>query len=76
MKRWQRSQRRQFATIAAIATIAPIANKMAERKPYSLFIGIIFTLLLLLFLYSVADVLLLFFIAILFAVYLALLFDP
>ena len=48
---------------------------MAERKPYSLFIGIIFTLLLLLFLYSVADVLLLFFIAILFGVYLAALTD-
>ena len=48
---------------------------MADRKPYSLFIAIIFTLLLLLFMYSVADVLLLFFIAILFGVYLAALTD-
>jgi len=55
--------------------IASIANKMADRKPYSLFIAIIFTLLLLLFMYSVADVLLLFFIAILFGVYLAALTD-
>jgi predicted PurR-regulated permease PerM len=44
---------------------------MTERKPYSLFIAIIFTLLLVLFMYSVAEVLLLFFIAILFGVYLA-----
>lgn len=44
---------------------------MADRKPYSLFIAILFTLLLLLFLYSVAEVLLLFFIGILFGVYLA-----
>ena len=44
---------------------------MNERKPYSLFIAILFTLLLLLFLYSVAEVILLFFIACLFGVYLS-----
>jgi predicted PurR-regulated permease PerM len=42
-----------------------------DRKPYSLFIAIIFTLLLLAFVYSVAEVLLLFFVAILFGVYLS-----
>lgn len=44
---------------------------MQERKPYSLFIAILFTLLLLLFVHSIAEVLLLFFIGILFAVYLS-----
>lgn len=45
---------------------------MNERgKPYSLFIAIIFTLLLLFFAYSIAEVLLLFFIAILFGIYLS-----
>jgi predicted PurR-regulated permease PerM len=42
-----------------------------DRKPYSLFIAIIFTLLLLFFIYSIAEVLLLFFVAILFGVYLS-----
>lgn len=44
---------------------------MTERKPYPLFIAILFTLLLLYFLYSIAEVLLLFFVAALFGVYLA-----
>jgi len=44
---------------------------MNDRRPYSLFIAILFTLLLLAFLYSIAEVLLLFFIAALFGVYLA-----
>jgi predicted PurR-regulated permease PerM len=44
---------------------------MSERKPYSLFIAILFTLLTLAFVYSVADVLLLAFIAVLFGVYLS-----
>jgi predicted PurR-regulated permease PerM len=43
----------------------------SERKPYSIAVGIIFFLLLLVFLFKVAEVLLLFFIAILFGVYLA-----
>jgi predicted PurR-regulated permease PerM len=45
------------------------------RKPYSVLIAAIFALLLLLFLYSVAEVLLLFFIAVLFAVYLSAITD-
>ncbi len=44
---------------------------MNERKAYSTFIAIIFTLLVLAFVYSVAEVLLLLFIAILFGVYLS-----
>lgn len=44
---------------------------MNDKRAYSTFIAILFTLLLLLFMYSVAQVLLLFFIAILFGVYLA-----
>lgn len=43
----------------------------SERRPYSIAVGIIFFLLLLVFLFKVAEVLLLFFIAILFGVYLA-----
>ncbi|HEY0811016.1 MAG TPA: hypothetical protein VGD49_12695, partial [Longimicrobiales bacterium] len=42
-----------------------------ERRNYSIAVGIIFFLLLLVFLFKVAEVLLLFFIAILFGVYLA-----
>lgn len=44
---------------------------MNEKRAFSTFVAILFTLLLLLFMYSVAEVLLLFFIAILFGVYLA-----
>lgn len=45
---------------------------MAERsRAYSTFFGILFIALLLLFIYSVAEILLLFFVAILFAIYLA-----
>jgi predicted PurR-regulated permease PerM len=46
-------------------------NPMAERRPYSTFFGILFIALLLLFVYSVAEILLLVFIAVLFAIYLA-----
>lgn len=42
-----------------------------DRRPYSLFIAILFTFVALLFMYSIADILLLLFISILFAVYLA-----
>ena len=42
-----------------------------NRKPYGLLIATVFTLLLLLFLYSVAEVLLLLFIAVLFGIYLS-----
>lgn len=42
-----------------------------NRRPYGVLIATVFTLLLLLFLYSVAEVLLLLFIAVLFAVYLS-----
>lgn len=49
-----------------------ITGGMNDRsKPYSLFIAIVFTLLLLLFAYNIAEVLLLFFIAILFGIYLS-----
>jgi predicted PurR-regulated permease PerM len=44
---------------------------MNEKRAFSTFIAALFTLLLLYFMYSVAEVLLLFFIAILFGVYLA-----
>ena len=44
---------------------------MNEKRAFSTFIAALFTLLILFFLYSVAEVLLLFFIAILFGVYLA-----
>jgi predicted PurR-regulated permease PerM len=46
-----------------------------NRRPYSVLIAAIFALLLLLFLYSVAEVLLLFFIGVLFAVYLSAITD-
>ena len=46
-----------------------------NRKPYSLLIATVFTLLLLLFLYSIAEVLLLLFIAILFGVFLSAITD-
>jgi predicted PurR-regulated permease PerM len=46
-----------------------------NRKPYALLIATIFTLLLLLFLYSIAEVLLLLFIAILFGVFLSAITD-
>ena len=46
-----------------------------NRRPYGVLIATVFTLLLLLFLYSVAEVLLLLFIAILFAVYLSAITD-
>jgi predicted PurR-regulated permease PerM len=46
-----------------------------NRRPYSILIAAVFALLLLLFLYSVAEVLLLFFIAVLFAVYLSAITD-
>src|SRR5688572_25721681 len=44
---------------------------MNEKRAFSTFIAALFTLLILYFMYSVAEVLLLFFIAILFGVYLA-----
>jgi predicted PurR-regulated permease PerM len=44
---------------------------MVERRPYSVFFGILFIALLLLFIYSVAEILLLLFVSILFAIYLA-----
>jgi predicted PurR-regulated permease PerM len=43
---------------------------VSERRPYSIFFGILFISLLLLFVYSVAEILLLFFVAILLAIYL------
>ena len=46
-----------------------------NRRPYSILIATVFTLLLLLFLYSVAEVLLLFFIAVLFGIYLSAIID-
>ncbi len=46
-----------------------------NRKPYALLVATIFTLLLLLFLYSIAEVLLLLFIAILFGVFLSAITD-
>jgi predicted PurR-regulated permease PerM len=46
-----------------------------SRRPYTFLIATIFALLLLLFLYSIAEVLLLFFISVLFAVYLSALTD-
>src|SRR3954468_5294139 len=42
-----------------------------NRKPYALLIATVFTLLLLLFLYSIAEVLLLLFVAILFGIFLS-----
>ena len=51
--------------------IAPALSTGTERKAYSVAVGVIFFLLLLIFLFKVAEVLLLFFIAILFGVYLA-----
>src|SRR5688572_13298339 len=50
---------------------APILSNAGEKRAYSVAIGVIFFLLLLIFLFKVAEVLLLFFIAILFGVYLA-----
>jgi predicted PurR-regulated permease PerM len=44
---------------------------MNERRAYTIFFGILFIALLLLFIYSVAEILLLFFVSILFAIYLA-----
>jgi predicted PurR-regulated permease PerM len=49
---------------------APILSGANEKKAYSVAVGVIFFLLLLIFLFKVAEVLLLFFIAILFGVYL------
>lgn len=46
-----------------------------NRRPYGVLIATVFTLLVLLFLYSIAEVLLLFFIAVLFAVYLSAITD-
>jgi len=46
-----------------------------NRRPYAILIAAVFTLLLLLFLKSVAEVLLLFFIAVLFGIYLAAIID-
>jgi predicted PurR-regulated permease PerM len=46
-----------------------------NRKPYALLIATVFTLLLLLFLYSIAEVLLLLFVAILFGVFLSAITD-
>jgi predicted PurR-regulated permease PerM len=46
-----------------------------NRKPYALLVATVFTLLLLLFLYSIAEVLLLLFIAILFGVFLSAITD-
>ena len=48
-----------------------VLSTAPERRNYSIAVGIIFFLLLLVFLFKVAEVLLLFFIAILFGVYLA-----
>jgi predicted PurR-regulated permease PerM len=55
------------------ASVAPAAilTSGTEKKAYSVAVGVIFFLLLLIFLFKVAEVLLLFFIAILFGVYLA-----
>src|SRR5688572_18600675 len=50
---------------------APILSNAGEKRAYSVAIGVIFFLLLLIFLFKVAEVLLLFFIAVLFGVYLA-----
>ena len=46
-----------------------------NRRPYAVLVATVFAFLLLLFLYSVAEVLLLFFIAVLFAVYLSAITD-
>jgi predicted PurR-regulated permease PerM len=50
---------------------APLLSAAPERRAYAIAVGVIFFLLLLIFLFKVAEVLLLFFIAILFGVYLA-----
>ncbi len=55
----------------SVSPAAPILSGGSEKRAYSIAIGVIFLLLLLIFLFKVAEVLLLFFIAILFGVYLA-----
>jgi predicted PurR-regulated permease PerM len=55
----------------SVSPQAPVLSGATEKRAYSVAVGVIFFLLLLIFLFKVAEVLLLFFIAILFGVYLA-----
>ncbi len=55
----------------SVSPRTPILSGATEKRTYSVAVGIIFLLLLLVFLFKVAEVLLLFFIAILFGVYLS-----
>lgn len=55
----------------SVSPSTPILSGATEKRTYSVAVGIIFLLLLLVFLFKVAEVLLLFFIAILFGVYLS-----
>jgi predicted PurR-regulated permease PerM len=55
----------------SVSPSTPILSGASEKRTYSVAVGIIFLLLLLVFVFKVAEVLLLFFIAILFGVYLS-----
>lgn len=55
----------------SVSPSTPILTGATEKRTYSVAVGIIFLLLLLVFVFKVAEVLLLFFIAILFGVYLS-----
>lgn len=54
----------------SVSPTSPILSGASEKRAYSVAIGVVFFLLFLFFLFKVAEVLLLFFIAILFGVYL------